>query len=365
MESRTVTVREIKGRGTRGGSYIYVVEGRELVHIGDYAVRELPGEYKDEVVYEIPVDKVAGKVLHCFDFSGSGVGFLCKCRIEDFERGVPKKWEYYEPIRKRIHEIRGLRFRVKDPTLLSLLTQFERVFVPMIREVKEYGRARDVEIRLGGARLWDAFEDPEVYYFTFMSLPDDRRRITGLKNTRKRIYQLWVLKLLCDAFKVSKFKEHLFEGRAYWWIEQGSGFSTCIAETPFGDLTFWLEFQPSRTAHVMSMFSGKRVPIRPDIVVVKGHFEGTSNFIRSGKPIDLIVECKEDPFDKWEKEIRSQILPYLEKFKPNNFIIASLERVPDIVKRDLERRGIKVIDDLKPGSKSIGALFSTIESLRL
>lgn len=362
MQPKTVKIKEEVGRGTRGGPYAYVVEGNELVHVSEYAIRKLSSKYEDEVIYEVPMSKVTGKVLYCFDFSRSGGEFLYKCKIEDFEDGHPKRYEYFELLGKRIHEIHNLKFRVKDPVLASLLTQFEQLFIPLIREIKEYEKIQNFKISFMGhqVRLENAFRNPEVYYFTFMSLPKDRSRIKSLKVTRRWLYQLWVLKLLCEVLKVSKFKGHEYEGKPYWWVEQGSDLSTGIAETPFGDITFWLEFQPDKGAHMVGMFVGKRVPIRPDIVVVKGHFERTKDFVDSKKPINLIIECKEDPFDKWMNEINSQILSYQETFKPNNFIIVSLEPVPDATKRYLESQGIKVVDNLKPDSENIRVLYTTI-----
>jgi hypothetical protein len=222
MEPKTITVKEEIGKGTRGGPYIYVLEGRELVHISNYAVRKLPGKYEDEVNYEVPINNVAGKVLYCFDFSRSGGAFLCKCRIEDFENGRPKRYEYFELLEKRFDEIRDLRFRVGNPKLTSLLKQFEQVFTPMIREAQEYERTKNFEVWFMGheERLATAFRRPDVYYFEFMSLPDDRARIYSLKVTRRWIYKVWVLKLLCDAVQVFRFKGHEYEGRPHWWVEQ-------------------------------------------------------------------------------------------------------------------------------------------------
>jgi len=361
MKTKTTIIKEDIGRGTRGGSYIYVVDGKELVHISDYATKRMPGKYV--VVYEVPMEKIVGKVLYCFDFSIKGWAYLLKCKIEDFENGYPKKYEYCESPGKRIHEIRNLEFRVRDPKLLSLITQFKQLFMPMIQEIKQYKGMRGFEISFRGhqQRLRDAFEDPEVYYFTFMSLPDDRSRINSLKVTRRWIYQLWILKLLCDALRVSEFKGHnIYEGKPRWWIEQGSDISTAIARTPFGDITFWLEFQPSRDAHMLGMFTERRVSIRPDIVVAKGCFEWTEEFVNSKRRIDLIIECKEDPFNAWRNEIESQILPYQETFKPNNFIIASLEHVPDTEKKYLERRGIRVVDDLRVNSRNIITFYNLV-----
>jgi hypothetical protein len=365
MESETVKIEEEK-QGTHGGVYFYIVEGNTLVHISEYAIRTY--KYKKKVMYDVLKSKVLGKVLYCFNFARkSGSDFLSKCRIENFEEGRPKKFEYLETLEKSIEEIRNLRFQVRSHKLTYLSTQFEEIFIPMIYEVKEYEKALNFKISFAGnqARLEDAFNSPDIYYFTFMSLPEDESRIRSLKNTRRWIYQMWVLKLLCNALRVSKFKGYEYEGKPHWWMRQGSESSTAIGETPYGDITFWLEFQLSKYAHMPDMFTGKRKPTRPDIVAVKGYFELTEEFINLKKPIDLIIECKEDPFDEWKKDINSQIIPYQERFKPKNFIVVSLEHIPDNTKKSLESRGIKVVDKLKPHSESIKTFYELIEKLQI
>ena len=216
-------------------------------------------------------------------------------------------------------------------------------------------------------RLENAFKNPKLYYFTFMSLPSDRSRIRSLRNTRKWIYQLWVLKLVCECFQVSRFSYHMYEGRPYWWIKQGSDFSTCIGETPFGELTFWLEYQPedfwSEYRHnkgAYKIYKGKLGTKRPDIVIVRGRFERTKDFIDSGEAIDVLIECKEDPFDRWKGEIESQILQYKENFRPKLLIVASLRSVPVGVKSYLQSIGIEVVDDLRPGNESVSALCNLL-----
>ncbi|PJB50133.1 MAG: hypothetical protein CO103_03275 [Chloroflexi bacterium CG_4_9_14_3_um_filter_45_9] len=250
MEQQTVKVKEEIRRGTRGGPYVYVVERDELVHVSDYAIRKLPGEYDDEVIYEIPAYKVAGKVLYCFGFSRSGGEFLGKCKIEDFENGRPKRYEYYKLLGECVDEIRNLQFCVKDPILTAFQRQFQQLSIPMVHEITEYERIRGFSISFMGhqARLENAIRNPEVYYFTFMSLPGDKSRINSFKVTRRWAYQLWVLKLVCEALQISKFKGHAYEGKPYWWIEQGSDLSTCAGEACLGDVTFWLEYQPSKGA---------------------------------------------------------------------------------------------------------------------
>jgi hypothetical protein len=335
------TIKE-RWRGTKGAYYFYVVEGNELVHVGDYALSS--NKHENIVIHRIPVNKVTGKTIYRFYFSNSGLMFLGKCKIEDFKDGSPEKCES-----SKVQEIYNLRFRVKDPLLQDLQVQFKQLFIPMVHELKEYEREKGFNILCMGKqrRLESMLEDPERYYFEFMCIPEDRRRAKSLKETRKWIYELWVMKLLCDAIEVSKFKGNEQEGNPCWWIEQGSEVSTCIAETPYGDFTLWLEFQPSKGAHMLGMFAGRRVPVRPDIVVARGSFERTEEFVESENAIDLLVECKEDPFDSWKREIESQILPYRQIFKPNNLILVSLEHIPEDVRGKLEDQGIKAVDNLK------------------
>jgi N-acetylglutamate synthase-like GNAT family acetyltransferase len=76
----------------------------------------------------------------------------------------------------------------------------------------------------------------------------------------------------------------------------------------------------------------------------------------SGRPVELIVECKEDPFEGWRKDVGAQIAPYLELFKPRKLVVASLEPMPEGARRVLEGRGIDVADDLRPKGRGVELL---------
>ena len=359
MEQEIIKIRETVGKGTRGGDYFYIAEGNELVHINEYAIRRGLGKYDDELVYEVPLNRLSEKVLYRFKFANTGNWHLSKCTGDNFDDdGRLKNIQILD----NYDELRHLKFRIKSQTLRGMITQFWQLFIPMINELKEYGRVQNFEIMLAGhqRRLEEAFNNPKKYYFAFMSLPNDGSRIRSLRNTRKWIYQIWVLKLLCEAFKVTKFKSD--NSKTWWWVEQGSAISTAIGETSFGDMTFWNEFQPDKSAHMWGMFEEKRLAIRPDIIAVKGHFKYTRDFINSKNAIDIMIECKEGPFNDWKNEIESQILPYQENFRPNNFLIVSLESIPDATKIYLESRGLKVVDDLKLNSETVKTLYDTIWS---
>ncbi|MFQ6119495.1 MAG: hypothetical protein ACE5KE_06380 [Methanosarcinales archaeon] len=347
-------------KGTRGGNYYYVIEDSELVHISEYAIGKSCGKRENEIIYEVSKDRLLGKIIYKFSFSRSGNFFLKKCRIEDFKNGHPEKCEQVDI------DILGnlnLTFRTKNKNLNLLQKQFLELFIPMIDDLKAYEKSLSFNINFMGKarRVSSAYKDPKLYYFEFMSIPNDKGRINSLKVVRRWLYQLWILKLICESLKVSKFKEPYYEGKSYWWIEQGSDHAACIGETLFGDVSFWFEFQPTKGAHLMGLMTEKRVPIRPDIVIVKGHFEKTDKLIEE-KPINLIIECKVDPFERWKNEVEPQVLQYKKIFKPNKLIVVSLESVPDNIKGDLEREEIKTIDKLTPDSTSINMLNEFIQN---
>jgi len=51
MREGIIRISEEIGKGTRGGKYTYVVEGNELIHISEYAIKKLPGNWKNKIIY--------------------------------------------------------------------------------------------------------------------------------------------------------------------------------------------------------------------------------------------------------------------------------------------------------------------------
>lgn len=336
-EEQLVQVNE-RWSKTNRGFYVYVLEGNELVHISEYSLffllpnllslRSL-SDCKNLATYYVLPERLSGKVLYCFDFFNGKV-LVIKCKIEDFKDGYPKKCEYLLP-----SELPDLKFRVKDPRLLSLLSEFYQLFTIMIAEVKEYNKKMGLEYEFEGGeeRLKDAIRDPHTYYFTFMCLPRDESRIASLRVTRKWIYELWIMKLTCEALGVSKFLYPSSRRGPLWRIKQGSRHVTCIGETRLGSVSLWLE---------------PKLKYRPDIVAVRGYFKEFLDLITFKKRIDLIIECKENPFNEWYYKSFSQLISYLRSFEPKTLILASLNPIPDKAKKGFKSLGFEVVDDLRP-----------------
>ena len=348
VSGELIEIIERRGKGTQGSSYIYVAERHEgkgiLAHISEYASarRELSLGRRS---YLVPINALQNKTLVRFSFSGSRLPYVEIGKIEDSKLSEPA-WKHL-PLGEFVKEFRGYRYSIQDEELKEMIDEFEEKMIPMVEDLREYEKRLGFRVSFmgRGRRIEEAYNDPEFYYFTSMSIPDDRSRKKSLRVTRRWIYQLWILKEICEALEVKRFYARNGD-KPIWWIEQGSEISTFIAETPLGDVTFWLEFQPGKMAHMVGMVSKSRVPVRPDIVGVLGSYRYTRDLLDAGKEIDLMVECKEDPFTRWKKDLETQILQYLDTFGPKNFLLASLKPVPSHAVKLMEDHGIKVIDNL-------------------
>ena len=99
-------------------------------------------------------------------------------------------------------------------------------------------------------------------------------------------------------------------------------------------------------AHMVGILTRERLPVRPDIVGVRGSYRYVRELLDAGKGIDLMVECKEDPFAKWKGDLEGQIAPYLDFFKPRSFLLVSMKPIPTDGINFMEDLGIKVVDGL-------------------
>ena len=61
------------------------------------------------------------------------------------------------------------------------------------------------------------------------------------------------------------------------------------------------------------------------------------------KQIDILIECKEEKFDKWKNDIENQIIPYYEIYKPRKMILISRFSIPSNIISYVEDKGINVI----------------------
>jgi len=363
-----VKIRE-RWRGMHGSEYFYVAEGFNLIHIGRYAVKKYHDPQREkEIIYEIPESRLSGKEIYGFYFSNKGnfsierfkLGespIINNCISPTYQNNVPSSELYM--------------FRFKNDRSEEFLNEF-KIFIGMFNELRSYMKSKGLEkLMVSSNILSSAFEDFERFYYSFMCIPENKMRIRSWRNVRRWIYQLWVLKTLWECLHISKFyKIVISKGHEKLDLEikgslkQGSIKPICIGNSSYGDFTFLFEAGRPRSK------------LRPDIMVIKGKVTRLDEIT----DIDILIECKEEPFEKWKGKVKKQIIKYMNLFKPKIFILASMERIPQYDKRHLEeyvRKYIEryfplkerwlhwfyVIDDLRPYSKGINNLCILIQQL--
>lgn len=192
-----------------------------------------------------------------------------------------ERWKYIDDI----SELQGLEIEVQDPFLKQCLYELKTLYKAMIEELKEYEKRLDFAIVFGGhaERTKEIFEDPDTGVLTCLCLPNDKARLRALEVPMRWIYQLWIMKLTCEALGVERFDY------GWWRIEQGKPIPTCTPRRGEECFTLWFEFQPHELAHWTGAFVGRRVPVRPDIIVAKGCLREVDELENTGF---IIIECK-------------------------------------------------------------------------
>lgn len=357
-----------KWRRTKGGNYYYVREDNKLRHISCYAIKKVKVSESGRgptIEYEVPVDSLEGKLIYDFYFSNKGYFSLRAGKVDAFLMGKYPEYPWipnYDLMKKvEPEELSGLEIEVRSISLKQAIQELRTVYLTMINEVKDYENKLNFKILFGehAERTSDIYYDLERGLIACLSLPSDEERLLCLDVPMRWIHQLWVMKLICEALGVKDIKKEGWEEKPYWWIEQGRSAPSFIALSDHGVYSFWFEFQPSKMAHLIGLFVGKRVPIRPDILVCKGEFRDA----RELNKIDLIIECKNKDFQSWQTEIEKQVIPYLKRYKPTNLILASMKSIPASYERKLRDIGIKVVSGLAPNnSASIEKFMELVKS---
>ncbi|HIE23616.1 MAG TPA: hypothetical protein EYP68_05250 [Candidatus Korarchaeota archaeon] len=343
-----IKVRE-KWRGTKGGTYYYIRENNILRHISEYAINRTKvreSRRGPTIEYEVPIHRIKAKKIYEMSFTNSGYFLHSAGKYDAFLHGKYPGIPNYDLMKEvKREELKELQIEVKNALLKKAIRELKRDYSIMIDQLKDYSKKLNFELFFAGhaQRTADIFYDLEYGLMACLSLPDDEKRLRSLETPMRWIYQLWIMKLICEALDIKKIEKDEWEEKPDWWIGQGRPSPTFVA-TNFDSYSLWFEFQPSRAAHLIGLFLGKRVPIRPDIAVCKGRFRDAKEL----QKIDLIVECKNEDFDVWKEEIETQIIPYFEGFKPTNMILVSMKQIPVTFKQKLEKVGIRAIGNLAP-----------------
>jgi len=217
-----------------------------------------------------------------------------------------------------------------DPQDMKELNDYYSLFSPMKEETISF--FKDSLILVGRQeRLKEALQGP----CPIGCLAQYKGRGDCIRVVKRWLYQLWVLKLVIEALKIDKLCKRPYEEKPRIEILQGSPTPAVLGRSALGyDVTIWFEFQPTEDIHlVLPLARRKRTSVRPDIVITKGlvqDYNYTSRLLDVIRNRSIIIECKEDPYNKWGRSIRNQLSDYRDLYAPKRIIIASLRLTQDI-----------------------------------
>ncbi|WP_016730009.1 hypothetical protein [Saccharolobus islandicus] len=336
-------IARINERGTHNAvEYYYVLDQEVLKPLSEYVIKK---EYDELYEYFIVDDnRLKGKPIIEFLFANNGYLLAREYTIDDFnEKGNP---DFNKGI-----DVNPLYFCEKfmlRPNSKREYEEFKNKYIPMIREIKEYISKMGVEILFAGHQL--RVEEAFRYECPIGCLAEYGGVTRCLRNVKRWIYQLWVMKLVFEAIDVKQFLSKSFDGKPYIWLEQGNPMPATEVFTPYGTATFWFEFQFSKGAHGIGLLEGRKISVRPDIVFMKGEVKEYYNpqiLLNSISGKNIIIECKEEEYSEWGNKIISQINDYRAIYNPKYLIVTSLKSSPKIKNAD------ETFSNLQLGSKEV------------
>jgi len=148
MFNKLVVFRE-DWRGSRGGRYYYVLEGRVLRRIEHYAVRKA-----GDGVYVVPFERINGKTIYVFDFSNRGNLCVHECPVEAFSQSKDVLNYNYKMCKAYIDlgRLRGLEFEVRDPLLQRVIRDAREYYNTIIKEILDYRESLGFKILFDKAK---------------------------------------------------------------------------------------------------------------------------------------------------------------------------------------------------------------------
>jgi hypothetical protein len=350
---RVVEVSEFR-EGLHGGGYYFIVEGRRLIHISRYALKE--EKYDTMVRYYVDLDKVKGRtVIEVMSSKGGGLfDHVWAFPAEDLPLEWDKRRRQYLPI-TAINDYELAHLGLSERQFLS---EWEEYYRPMLNYIKREVFERGSTILLPTLVKSHVLNDLR-YPASFLILYGEKARSKSLTGLTKEIHQAWVVIRILRGFTSGPLKLS-FKQSSYYPIAVVCGYAMWYEfnlnlHTMFEGIAWrGVSREPSpeflkiyeRAEEVRKRLGLSRLPLRPDIAFT--YAKSAEEFLK--RPvIKMIVECKNFDYAFWKSDVEEQVKPYAEILKPEHMVIASLKPVPQYLKRELLRFGVNVIDGVYLG----------------
>jgi len=385
-----VRLKEVYG-GTRGTDYIFVIKDKEILHIsqirGAKCIFRENKKRKRLVIWEVPDKEIEYCEVLWVGYSNSGhLGlYLLKLpsanvlsTIRELDYSKLTKYVVIDNTKKVLNHIKcyDLRFR-EFGREHNMCAEYFRYVPKLVKDfwnsVKKLGISN---VYMGGHRLEDVLQDPELGYITSMLLPTEQGRVLSLYKKLSGMFELWILSKIAECLgQLGK----IINGKNWIFIE--STRNNKVFEFDINGSKYAIFYQPTIAPHVISGFlpeddlkrlkkrlGVKELHLIPDIVVA----ENVDEYLNWGElykirgKIKLIVEVKlslkgvtqYDTIDLAE----SQLEAYMKLLNANALVI--ILEPNSYAKFKLEKNvGAMVVDDAINNVDRIVGVIKSITSV--
>ena len=354
-------VDEPKAR-TRRKTFHYILEASVLRHTSKYASSQIKRGDKRAwtIKYDVPKERIFGKQVYEFTFTNSGNFIIWKySAVELLKELGDRKLE-----KVSVGELRGLRFELESEKTTVLLRDEETFYAAMVREINKFKTRIGMDYILASPRVSDFLTDLKYGEASCLCNYPESSRQRSLEGTFKFLHQWWVLKIVHEALKATKIERG-------WSAELGKKWPASIfIDEQEVHYTCW--FEPQIIREALEDYTGPLTPFsegeviwkRPDLIISRGEYVR----LREAKRFDVLIECKNLPFERWWLSgtvMNDQLLPYKELFKPQMFVVASLKPIPELAKRKMKDENLYVVDKVYPGGEGVSELTRFLCSIFL
>ncbi len=375
-----VTVRESHRGLSRSSEYHFIIEGGMLVHISRYSISKR--RVYNIAEYVVDLSRLSGKRV--IEISSSNSGIFCWAYVypaEDLALEYSQRRKEEVPLSfLNSFELLHLTHREKK----FLQTDWKQYYVPMIGELRRFFAAlsnlnREFPYVILTSLIRCQIESQANYPLSFLIPYSENARRKSLEGLAKEIHQLWITAhILIELSRAGRLRNLNLD------FEQGSYYAITSFYCRDDLCTLWYEFDmnPLTMCRGMLWYGGasdtlrhfyqrvkgvlrrkglKRAPLRPDIAILKGG--DSCNELVEGFKVRMIVECKNQDYRYWARDIDTQVIPYKEIFQPDIMVLASLKKVPEHIKEYLNEYEVNVIDEVHPRGRGMDKLLRLIRML--
>ena len=294
---------------------IFIIKNREILHVsqinGAKCVFREDRKRKRIVIWEIPSKEIENCEALWVSYSNSGYLdiYLIKFpdtneleKVEKLDYSTLMKYIIVDNTERVLNRIKTLRFRELGKEHNMCVAYFK--YVPKL--VKDFWKSMKKlgisEVYMGGHRLEEVIQDPELGYITSMLLPSEQGRVLSLHKKLSGMFELWILSKIAEALgQLGK----LVNSKKWIFLEYTK--NNKILEFDIHGNKYAIFYQPTIAPHVISgclsedelnklkkQLGVKELHLIPDIVIAKdvSEYLNWGQLYKIKNKIKLIVEAK-------------------------------------------------------------------------